>query len=160
MIREIRVDDAAAICEIYNYYILHSVATFEEIPVTEAEMSARITQLTANSPWLVVEKDNKIIAYTYATAWRKRPAYRNTVESSIYLHPDVKSKGIGTQLYRHLLTILKEKGYRTVIGGTTLPNEASVRLHEKLGFKKVAHFKEVGYKFKQWLDVGYWQLLL
>ena len=160
MIRKIQIEDAAAICDIYNYYILNSSATFEERPVTKVQMAERIRKLTAHLPWIVFEEGEKVIAYAYATAWRARAAYRNTVESSIYLHPDARKKGIGTQLYGNLLSILKKRKFHTVIGGVTLPNDSSIALHEKFGFEKVAHFKKVGFKFGQWLDVGYWQLML
>lgn len=160
MIRKIQIEDAAAICEIYNYYILNSSATFEEDIVTEVQMKERIQKLTLHFPWTVFVEEEKVIAYAYATAWRARAAYRNTVESSIYLHPNARKKGIGTQLYGNLLSILKKRKLHTVIGGVTLPNDSSIALHEKFGFEKVAHFKKVGFKFGQWLDVGYWQLML
>lgn len=160
MIRAIQIEDAAAICEIYNYYILNSSATFEEDIVREVQMVERIQKLTSHFPWIVFEEEGKVVAYAYASAWRTRAAYRNSVESSIYLHPDAKGKGIGSQLYGNLLSILKEKKLHIVIGGITLPNDSSIFLHEKFGFEKVAHFKEVGFKFGEWLDVGYWQLML
>jgi phosphinothricin acetyltransferase len=111
-------------------------------------------------PWFVCEEDGKVAGYAYARQWRERAAYRNSVEASIYLDPSLTGKGIGSALFGALLTELRTRGFRTVIGGVSLPNEASVALLEKFGLRPVAHFKEVGYKFDRWIDVGYWQLML
>ena len=160
MIRNTAPTDARQICEIYNHYIRHSTITFEEEPVSIHEMQNRILTVQSKYFWLVYETDGLISGYAYAGEWLGRPAYRNTVETSVYIRHDVKGKGIGKQLYIALLNELKNCNYHVVIGGIALPNEASVALHESLGYKKVAHFSEVGYKFNCWIDVGYWQLLL
>lgn len=160
-IRTVTLNDATAIADIYNPYILNTVITFEETPVTPEEISARISSvLNLGLPYLVAEQDNKIIGYAYAGLWRTRSAYRHTVETSIYMDQQQTGKGIGLPLYKALLERIKELDIHVVLGGITLPNPVSVGLHEKLGFKKVAHFTEVGYKFGQWLDVGFWQLNL
>ncbi len=111
-------------------------------------------------PWLVATVDGKLVAYAYATKWRVRHAYRFAVESSVYVDRDRPRLGAGTALYRVLIERCRASGLHLMIGGIALPNEASVRLHEKMGFEKVAHFSEVGRKFDQWIDVGYWQLNL
>jgi L-amino acid N-acyltransferase YncA len=121
-------------------------------------MSERIQEVTSNSlPWLVAEQAQQIVGYAFAGKWKGRYAYRYSVESSVYLDPAYTGQGVGTQLYRALLAVLQERSIHVVIGGIALPNAASVALHERLGFTQVAHFREVGYKFGQWIDVGYWQ---
>ena len=161
IIRDVDPRDAGAIAEIYNPYVTGTVITFEETPVTSAEMRTRIEN-TAKSgfPYIVAERDNRLIGYAYAGQWRARSAYRHTVETSIYMAQDCTGHGAGTILYKELLERLKQMNFHVVLGGITLPNPISVRLHEKLGFKKVAHFTEAGYKFGRWLDVGFWQLTL
>ncbi len=158
-IRDATPDDAAAIVAIYNYYVTETVISFEEAPVLEAAMRQRIADVqAAKLPWLVAVVDGKIAGYAYATAWRVRPAYRFSVESSVYLGNDRHRSGLGTALYAALIERLSQCGRHLVIGGIALPNDASVALHEKMGFVKVAHFSEVGLKFNRWIDVGYWQL--
>jgi L-amino acid N-acyltransferase YncA len=153
--------DADRICTIYNHYIATTTISFEEEPVTPADMAQRIADVgAANLPWLAMVEGDKLIGYAYATKWRVRAAYRYAVESSVYLDPDHAGKGAGTPLYEALLAELRQRGLHLVIGGIAQPNEASVRLHERLGFTKVAHFSEVGLKFGRWVDVGYWQLKL
>lgn len=158
MIRSVSPDDASAICAIYNVYVRNTVITFEEQEVTADEMKRRIAEVTRSLPWLIYELEHRIAGYAYATAWKTRSAYRYSVESTIYLDADFHRQGVGRALYTELLTRLRSLGLHRVIGGIALPNAASVALHEKLGFKKVAHFGEVGFKFDRWIDVGYWQL--
>lgn len=161
MIRSVTKDDAAGIAEIYNYYIANTFITFENEAVSADEISARISDVvSALLPWLVLEENGAIIGYAYATTWRARPAYKNTIETTIYLSKDSWGKGYGRLLYSKLIAELASSGFHTAIGGIALPNDASVKLHESLGFKKVAHFQEVGFKFNQWIDVGFWQLML
>ncbi|MBT8189239.1 MAG: GNAT family N-acetyltransferase [Bacteroidia bacterium] len=160
MIRFVNSEDTAAISDIYNYYIRHSISTFEECPVTLDEMQSRIDSLKDIFPYYVLVNDSNVLGYAYSSPWNKRSAYKNSVEVSIYLHHKHLGKGYGTALYSTLFKTLKEKGYHTLIGGISLPNEASVLLHEKFGFSKVAHFKEVGFKFGKWIDVGYWQKII
>jgi L-amino acid N-acyltransferase YncA len=152
--------DAARICDIYNHYVRETVITFEESPVLEAEMARRISEITARLPWLVWETDAGVQGYAYATPWKSRAAYRHAVESSIYLAPGATGRGLGTRLYADLIADLRARGLHCVIGGAALPNPASVSLHEKLGFEKVAEFRQVGFKFGRWIDVAYWELLL
>jgi phosphinothricin acetyltransferase len=158
VIREVARADAAAIAAIYNEYVARSTVTFEEAPVEAAAMESRIASLAGRLPWLVACEGGEVLAYAYAAPWRARSAYRFSVESSIYVAREAVGKGIGTALYTRLLGVLRERGCHAVIGGITLPNTASVALHEKLGFEPVGVFREVGWKFGGWRDVGYWQL--
>jgi len=159
MIRFINKQDTEKVTEIYNYYIAETVITFEEEQVSFDDMSSRIEKIAMDDlPWLVAEDDNgTIIGYAYASKWRERFSYRFSVEVTVYLAAEVTQRGVGSQLYQRLFTELKALSIHSVIGGITIPNEASIALHEKFGMTKVAHFTEIGYKFKQWLDVGYWQ---
>jgi L-amino acid N-acyltransferase YncA len=159
-LRAVRPEDASAISEIYNHYVLRTQITFEEASVAPEEMRRRILQVTQTLPWLVCEEDGRLIGYSYATRWRERPAYRFTVEATVYLEPASVGKGRGSALLGALLTELRKREVHCVIGGIALPNEASVALFEKFGFRQVAHFKEVGYKFGRWIDVGNWEVLL
>lgn len=156
-IRAATAADAQAIVSIYNYYVTDTVVTFEEKPVSMAEMADRITDVTcASLPWLVAESQGQILGYAYASKWKGRSAYRFTVESTVYLCRNHLGLGLGSGLYGELLPLLADRGMHAVIGGIALPNPASVALHEKLGFAKVAHFPEVGFKMGRWIDVGYW----
>ncbi len=160
MIRSVRLSDAQSICDIYNEYINKSAITFEEVPVLPEDMAKRIEAVIDDYPWLVYEIGGRVAGYIYGRKWRDRAAYRNSVEAGIYLHPDFTGKRIGTELMKEILKLLKEQSFHAIICGVALPNPASVALCEKFGFHKVAHFKEVGYKFNKWIDVGYWQLIL
>jgi phosphinothricin acetyltransferase len=160
MIRQVKDSDAEAMCCIYNKYITGTRITFEETPLRAGEMVSRIKNITQNYPWLVYEDNGKIIGYTYASRWKDRSAYRYSVETGIYIDSDYLGKGIGSLLKAELLKALKEKSIHSVLCGIALPNQASIALCEKYGFKKIAHFKEVGYKLDEWVDVGYWELIL
>lgn len=153
--------DAQPIADIYNHYVLHSCITFETEPVGAATMARRMAEIEGELlPWLVAHVDERVVGYAYASKWKGRSAYRYSVESTVYLDPTHTSRGIGQLLYRALLAAIRARSMHTIIGGIALPNPSSVALHERLGFKKVAHFEQVGYKKDQWIDVGYWQLLL
>ncbi len=160
MLRNAHPDDASSISEIYNHYVRHTPITFEEIPVAPGDMRSRILKITSALPWLVCEEDRKLVGYAYASKWKERSAYRHSVEATVYLHPAAAGKGKGTELFSALLADLRARQAHCVMGGVALPNPASIALLEKFGFRKVAHFKEVGYKFGRWIDVGYWQLVL
>jgi phosphinothricin acetyltransferase len=160
IILPVAADDAAPISRIYNHYVTDSIVTFEEEPVTAAEMRARIEAiLSASLPWFVAVDGAEVVGYAYASAWKPRRGYRFSVEVTVYLDPARAHSGIGSKLYAKLLPALASAGFHSAMGGIALPNDASVRLHEKFGFEKVAHFKESGMKFGRWIDVGYWQLL-
>lgn len=160
MIRNVRDSDAERICAIYNTYITDTHATFEEYPLSVDEIISRIQLITRNYPWLVYEKNGNVLGYTYADKWKERSAYRNTVETGIYLDSNHLGKGIGSKLKKAMIDELKERGFHSVISGIALPNPASIAMCEKFGFKKIAHFREVGHKFGNWIDVAYWQLIL
>jgi len=158
MIRDCTDADVPRICDIYNHYIHETVVTFEETPIPAAEMARRIAEVRKRFPWLVIESDGVVAGYAYASLWKTRSAYRFAVESTIYLAADAVGRGLGTTLYTTLLKALPQCDARRVLGCIALPNEASVALHEKLGFKKIGIFDEVGWKFGRWVDVGYWGL--
>jgi phosphinothricin acetyltransferase len=161
IVRAALAADSAALARIYNYYILNTVITFEEEPVSSQNMANRVAEVQgASLPWLVAEIDGAVAGYAYASKWKIRAAYRYSVETTIYLENGHEGRGIGTRLYSELLPMLRTRGIHVVIGGAALPNEASVALHEKLGFKHVATFREVGFKHDRWVDVAYWQLVL
>jgi phosphinothricin acetyltransferase len=161
VIREAQLADGEGIARIYNHYVRETVVTFEEQDVTGAIMQGRIAEITSSSlPWLVAEDGSSVVGFAYAGKWKTRAAYRFAVESTIYIENGNTGQGVGTKLYRELLDVLRARSVHAVIGGIALPNSASVSLHERLGFFKVAQFKEVGFKLGRWVDVGYWQLLL
>lgn len=160
MIRTATAADAGAIAAIYNHYVTSTTITFEEEAVTQADMASRIASVSAQLPWYVYEHDGAVTGYAYATPWRVRSAYRFSVETTVYVAPGCARQGIGLQLYSALIDALRCRGIQVVLGGIAQPNPASVALHETLGFEKVAHFKRVGRKFEQWIDVGYWELQL
>jgi L-amino acid N-acyltransferase YncA len=160
MIRACEISDAAAICDIYNHYVHASVVTFEEAPVPVQEMARRIGDIGAQYPWLILQDRGSLAGYSCASQWKARSAYRFTVETTIYLAPGNAGAGMGTTLYGALISQLRERGFHRAIGIIALPNPASVALHEKLGFRQVGRFDEVGRKFDRWVDVGYWALRL
>ncbi len=149
-----------SICAIYNYYIENTVISFEEETISVEEMAQRIEKYTKHHPWLVGVVNGEVLGYAYATYWQARSAYSKTVEVSCYMHHESRGKGMGVQLYRGLIEELKKLDCHVVIAGVALPNPASEKMQERSGFKKVAHYSEVGFKFNQWIDVGYWQLNL
>lgn len=159
MIRPAAAVDAPSICEIYNHHVRETVVTFEEQPVADDEMARRIAETTATYPWLVSEIDGSIAGYSYASSWKRRSAYRYAAESTIYMAPQFAGRGLGSELYRALIAAMRSRGLHCAVGGISLPNPASIALHEKLGFKPIGHFREVGWKFGSWVDVGYWELV-
>lgn len=160
MIRTIKKDDIPQICDIYNYYIENTIISFEEEPVPVIEMEKRVSEITASLPWIVYEEDGDVVGYAYAGKWKARYAYRFSVEVTVYVRNNVLGKGVGSKLYGSLIADLKSKGIHAAVAGIALPNERSRRLHEKMGFKKVAHFEQTGFKFNNWIDVGYWELII
>jgi L-amino acid N-acyltransferase YncA len=158
-IRNVNLKDAAQIAEIYNYYIKNTHQTFETEPLSADEMQERIAKTIEDYPYLIAEEDGEIYGYAYATQFKMRQAYEFSAEVSIYVKNAAKQKGIGTRLYEKLFEELKETDIHALIAGISLPNDPSVQFHQKLGFSKVAHFREVGYKLGRWVDVGYWELI-
>ena len=160
MIRFVTANDADRICAIYNHYIENSIATFEEENVTASDMRDRVGDATDARPWFVYDLDDEIAGFAYASPWKSRCSYRFSLETTVYLSPDHFGQGIGTDLYGHLIEAIRKKNIHSLIGAIALPNDGSIALHEKLGFRKVGQFVEVGWKFDHWIDVGYWELIL
>lgn len=161
MIRKVEKKDIPAITSMYNYYIRETVITFNTQPVGEKDMEKQMLAITSAYPYLVDEEEGEVRGYCYVHPWKSKEAYRHTVECTIYLHPAWRGKGIGRQLLNALLEQVKQTtDIRVVLSCITLPNEPSVRLHERAGFRQVSCFREVGYKFNRWLDVGDWQITL
>lgn len=158
LIRHATPDDAAQVAEVYNHYITHTHHTFETEPLSPDEMARRIAEVAAEFPFLVAEDDGIIHGYAYADQFRLRREFEFTAEVLIYVRNEAKKKGIGTALYSQLFDLLAETDIHAIVAGISFPNDASIRFHEKLGFEKVAHFREVGYKLGRWVDVGYWEL--
>lgn len=159
VIRNLTLADVPDLCRIYNHYVVHSIATFEQEPVSEEEMAHRMSIVTRHFPWLVVEGEGQVTGFAYANFWKARRAYRQTLEATIYLSHDVLGQGLGLGLYQALHEQLRERNdCHRVLACISLPNPASVALHEKLGYRRVGYFSEVGKKFGRWVDVEYWQL--
>lgn len=158
LIRPARSEDAAAIAAIYRPYVEESWISFEEVAPDAAEMARRIAGVKPGlHPWLVAEQDGRIVGYAGSSPYRTRPAYRWTVETAIYLERTAQGRGLGRTLLSQLLSILEQQGFVAAIGAIALPNDSSVRLHEKLGFVHTATYRGVGYKLGRWVDVGRWQ---
>ncbi|MGG7176885.1 N-acetyltransferase family protein [Clostridium paraputrificum] len=160
MIRKVVIEDAKAIVDIYNYYILNTNITFEEEKLNQEDMEERIKEKIKDHPWIVYEEEGQVIGYGYLGEWRSRSAYRFSKESSIYIDVNARGKGVGIKLYSELIKLAVDYGYHAIVAGITIPNDASVGLHEKLGFEKIAEFKEIGFKNNEWLNVAYWQMIL
>ena len=160
--REVKMEDIPAIHAIYTYYIAHTTITFETERITEEEMRRRVEEihLRKRYPYLVGEVDGHVVGYCYLDDWKTRKAYAQTKEITIYLDKDEEHKGYGTILMEQLIHEAVGRGYHVLIGCICIPNEGSVHLHEKFGFRKVGEMTEVGRKFDQWLDIGLWQLTL
>lgn len=157
MIRPVNPTDAVQLVDIYNYYIAHTLITFEEELLTPTQFQERIQKVQQEYPFILFEENGEILGFAYANKWRERSAYRFALETSVYVKQGHFGKKIGLKLYEYLFEQLKKNGTKHLIGVITLPNDTSVALHEKLGFVKAAHFKEVGLKFGKWCDVGFWQ---
>jgi L-amino acid N-acyltransferase YncA len=153
--------DAAAIAEIYAPFVTGSAVSFEtEAPDADA-MRTRIQAGGGLYPWIAAEAgDGTLLGYAYAARFRERPAYRFTVETSVYLRSGEAGRGLGRQLYSPLLAILEAQGFTQAIAAITLPNPASVALHERLGFASAGSYRGVGWKLGAWHDVGLWQRAL
>jgi L-amino acid N-acyltransferase YncA len=152
--------DAAACAAIYRPHVEGSPTSFEERAPDAAQMAGRIREVSATHPWLVVESDGAVRGFAYACPHRARPAYRWAVDVAVYVDMRSLRRGIGRLLYRALLGQLRDQGFHVACAGITLPNEASVALHEELGFEYVGTYRRIGWKQGAWRDVGWWQLQL
>ncbi len=154
------INDVPAILEIYRPYIIETPITYETQVPSLSEFQNRFLEITKKYPWIVGERDGRVIGYAYVNLFKGRQAYDWTVESTVYVDKGCRGQGVGQALYQKLIEISHDMGFVSMIGGISLPNPASVALHEKMGFVQVAHLKNLGYKLGQWWDVGYWQLEL
>ncbi|MCH8854278.1 MAG: N-acetyltransferase [Planctomycetes bacterium] len=160
-IRLAKFDDLTAILAISNWAAINTAANFALEQESLESWQEEWRETHELYPYLVaVDDHNTIVGFTKATPWKGRCAYIYSAEVTVYVHPDHHGHGIGKALYGRLMPTLKAQGYHTLLAGITQPNEASVRLHESFGFHRVALFEQVGWKFDQWHDVGYWELLL
>ena len=152
--------DAAACAAIYAPSVEATPISFEVTAPDAAEFAGRIAKYSATHQFLVAEEDGEVLGYAYACRWRERPAYDWSVEVSVYVDADQQGKGVGRALYVELFDRLRAQGYRIAVAGITLPNPASIALHERLGFISIGALREIGWKLDAWHDVGYWQLHL
>lgn len=159
-IRSIEVSDAKAVRDIYAPSVSDSPISFETEPPDVHVMAQRIRELTEKYPWLVFEADGKVLGYAYASPHRTRHAYQWCVEVSVYVDASAHKCGVGRALYMSLFEILRLQGYVNAYAGITLPNPASVSLHQSLGFTPIGVFKRIGFKFGQWHDVAWLDLRL
>ncbi|MDB4991319.1 MAG: GCN5-related N-acetyltransferase [Myxococcaceae bacterium] len=153
-------DDALACVEIYTPNVTSSACSFEQAPPSAHAMAERIQATLTLAPWLVCEHAGAVLGYAYASRHRERAAYRWSVDASVYVHATSRRLGIAGALYESLFALLRAQGFYAVHAGITLPNAASVSLHESFGFVAVGRTPAVGYKLGAWHDVGYWQLAL
>ena len=160
MIRKVTLEDVSQIMNIYNYYVDNSIVTFDTEHAALDEIHNKIETSINLYPWIVYEIDGDILGYAYSSEWKAKDGYKHSAETTVYLKNCSIKKGLGTLLYKELINQLRELNFHALMGCITLPNDASIRLHEKFGFEKVGHFKEVGYKFDNWIDVGYWELII
>ena len=159
-IRSALSSDASSILDIYAPYIANTAVSFEtEVPTVE-DFTRRIMGNQESCPWLVYESYGLIAGYAYASKHRDRAAYQWSLESSVYVNEGFRQQGIATKLYQTLFQILKYQGCRNLYAGITLPNEKSVNFHQKMGFNKIADYKNIGYKFNSWHAVGWYELQL
>jgi phosphinothricin acetyltransferase len=159
-VRTATEDDLVRVCEIVNHYIEHSVFNFRTEPQRIEDLRAVWTQRHQRFPWLVAVVDGRVIGVAYAGPWNERAAYRWTVETTVYVDGPAHRRGVGDALYAELLDRLRRHGFHSAVAVIALPNDASVRLHERHGFDRVGHLREAGFKHDAWHDVGFWQCLL
>ncbi|HEV2790212.1 MAG TPA: GNAT family N-acetyltransferase [Solirubrobacterales bacterium] len=152
--------DAAVCAAIYAPHVEGSAVSFDELAPDAAAMRERIERVAATHAWLVAERGGRVVGYAYGYPFQQRPAYRWTVGVSVYVATEEHGRGVGRALYDALFDRLRERGFRMAHAGITLPNEASVALHESLGFERVGVNREIGWKHGAWRDVGWWQLEL
>ncbi|GAC1420646.1 MAG: GNAT family N-acetyltransferase [Flavisolibacter sp.] len=150
--------DTSDIINIYTPYVLRHATTFETQVPSLLEMENRVRHYLERYPWLVCTLNNMVIGYVYASAYKDREAYRWSCECSVYFLIAYQGKGLAKELYKVLFTILKVQGFRSVLAGITLPNPASIKLHEGFGFKCLAIYENIGYKLDSWKSVGWWRL--
>ncbi|HTA05966.1 MAG TPA: arsinothricin resistance N-acetyltransferase ArsN1 family B [Solirubrobacteraceae bacterium] len=159
-VRVASLRDAPACASIYAPYVTDTAITFETEPPSATEMERRIEAALQTHAWLVLEDAGQVVGYAYASRFHVRPAYRWACETSVYLERGRRRTGGGRALYESLLARLVERGYRIAMAGMTLPNEASVGLHEAMGFQPAGTYRRIGYKLGSWHDVAWVQRML
>jgi len=152
--------DAAAIADVYSPYVRDTFISFETEPPHADEMAKRVRTIGAQYPWVKASAGGELIGYAYACENRARLAYRWSVDAAVYVRMSAQRNGVGSALYRRLFALLRAQGYVNAFAGISLPNVASVALHEALGFVPVGVYRRIGYKLGAWRDVGWWQLVL
>jgi phosphinothricin acetyltransferase len=152
--------DGGACATIYAPYVAGGATSFEEVPPDADDFAERIERVSKVHPWLVAEREEAVVGFAYATSHRERRAYRWSAETSVYVAERHQGDGVGRDLYRALIGLLRDQGLHVLLAGITLPNPASVGLHEALGFTQAGVYRQIGYKAGAWRDVGWWQLLL
>lgn len=157
IVRDASEADAAACAAIYAPYVTDTAITFETEPPTAEQMAERIAASLRKYAWVVLEVDGRVVGYAYGTQYKERPAYRWACEVSVYMEMGRRRTGGGRMLYEALLWRLAGRGFRVAIGGMTLPNEASVGLHQAMGFEPVGTYRRIGYKHGKWHDVAWTQ---
>ena len=157
-IRFVSSADAQQILNIYEPFVLNTATSFETNVPPLSEFQERIKSYSSLAPWLVAELDGQIVGYAYATAHRSRGAYQWSQETTVYIHPDFRKRGIAQTLYEQLLSALKSQGFCKALAIITLPNEPSVNFHQKLGFKHIGEMKNIGFKFDRWHTTSWWDL--
>ena len=156
-IRPVTLEDAPELVRIYASYVEKTAITFEyQVPTIE-ESERRIEKILQRFPYLVAEVDGQVLAYAYASSYYDRSAYDWAVEVSVYVDQDHRGQGLGSRLYEALEIEIEARGYLRFLACIALPNPASIALHEKRGYVKVAHFPKIGYKFDQWHDIVWMQ---
>jgi L-amino acid N-acyltransferase YncA len=159
-IRVAEPGDADAVAAIYAPIVRETAISFETEPPSSDEMAARIETTLATHPWLVAERGGEVVGYAYGSQHQQRAAYRWSVNVTAYIDATARRAGVGRALYGSLIPILRAQGFRSAFAGITLPNEASVGLHEAVGFTPLGVYHHVGFKLGAWRDVGWWRLAL
>lgn len=159
LIRPFAWGDVPAMTAIYRHYVENSTATFDTVPPTETAMASQKfgPMVEAGHPLLIAERGGKLLAYAYASVYRPRAAYRFTCEDTIYCAPEAQGQGVGTALLQDVIEASRRFGFKQMIGVITAESKGSIRLHEKLGFRVVGSYTQVGFKFDRWLDIVHMQ---
>jgi phosphinothricin acetyltransferase len=160
VIRDFLDRDVAPAATLTNHYIQNTAVHFGYQPYTQDEFRGIWSEGRKTYPWLAAEIDGRFAGYAKGSRWRERDAYAKTIEFGLYVELDFHRRGVGKALYTQLIARSRQAGFHVAVGGITMPNDASVRLHESMGFTKVGVFRQVGRKFDQWHDTGWWQLVL
>jgi len=160
LIRPAQIGDAAAIAEIHNHAILNTTATFDVDPKTTADRVAWLHSRDPRHPVLVLEIDGTVLGWACLTPWSEKKAYANTVEGSLYIHPDCRNRGYGRQLNTAITDLARELGFHTLIARVAGDSDTSIHLCESFGYRHIGTMKEVGLKFGQLLDIHLYQLIL